>query len=360
MIVIMRCQEHQHPEQQRKAIGIDLEQQWVQLADSKGEINEYSDSAVVESAEFSPDEKYIATGSALGKELIVWDVETHEILYQKRFKEKLEIVCFSPDNEYLLAGGEFNFLYILKTGNWKQHMAIDLPSGIEGMSLSNNGEILALGREDGVIMLLNTEDFTEIDSLIHGFHGKSPEYNNPDYRADVNSLDFTPDDEYLVSGGLDGDIKIWFLPERKLIKTIQAHQSSIKSVRINIKGNCIASASSGLPHSGDNSIKIWDFKSGDLLHKLSSPYGMEAVEFNPSGEFLLGGALEVINKTNKPSPKGQIYIYYIPDDFLTEPIRLVHKEPVYLSEYFDFNASGTRLVSGHEDGSVRLWKVKYK
>ena len=359
LIVIIRCQNHSQPEQ-RRAFIIDLEQQWIQLADSKGKINEYCDSAVVESVEFSPDEKYIATGSALGKELIVWDIEKFDILYRKQFEEKLEIVCFSPDNKYVLAGGEFNFLFIVEIGNWKNHKKIDFPSGIEGMSLSNNGKILALGREDGMIMLLDAVNFSIKDSLIHGFHGSISNNDSTGYRADVNSLDFSSDDEYLISGGLDGNIKIWHVSQRKLVKTIQAHQSSIKSVRINKNGNCIASASSGLFEEGDNSIKIWDFETGDLLHKLTSPYGMEAVEFNPNGEFLLGGALEVTNDTENPQLKGQIYIYCIPDDFLTEPIRLVRKVPVYLSEYFDFNASGTRLVSGHEDGSVRLWKVNYK
>jgi hypothetical protein len=30
----------------------------------------------------------------------------------------------------------------------------------------------------------------------------------------------------------------------------------------------------------ENAIKMWDFKSGDLMHTLTFPAGMEAVEFS--------------------------------------------------------------------------------
>ncbi|MFW5645479.1 MAG: WD40 repeat domain-containing protein, partial [Bacteroidota bacterium] len=308
----------------------------------------------------SPDGKFIVSGSALGKEMIVWDAKKGNKIFEHKFTHKLETVCFSPDNKYILAGGEFNYLSVFETDSWTQFMKNDFPSGIEGMRYSRDGELLALGREDGIILLIDTKNFSVKDSLLHGYHGNSPDYSDDSYRADVNSLDFSPDNRYLVTGGLDGDIKIWYLPERKLIKTINAHNSSIKSLRINNKGNCIASASSGDPGKGDNSIKIWDFTTGNLLHELSSPYGMEAVEFTPSGEFLLGSAREVLRNNPENSPVGFIYVYYIPDDFQIDPIRLVSKEPAILSEYFNFNQSGSAMVTGHEDGSLRVWNVIYK
>ncbi len=359
-VFITRCQDQDQAERQRTAGKIDFELSWVELGDSEGEIDKKSDSAVVEAAEFSPDEKFIVSGSALGKEMIIWDAKKGDKIFEKKFSHKIETVCFSPDNKFILTGGEFNYLSVFETDSRTQFKRLDLPSGIEGLRYSRDGEQLALGREDGLVMLVDPDDFSIKDSLLHGFHGNSPDYSDSNYRADVNSLDFSPDNRYLVTGGLDGNIKIWYLPDKKLIKTIKAHNSSIKSLRINNKGNCIATASSGIPGEGDNSIKMWDFKSGDLLHELSSPYGIEAVEFTPTGEFLLGGALEVPGNIPEKTPVGFIYVYYIPDDFLSDPIRLVSKEPVILSEYFNFNPSGSRMVSGHEDGSLRVWNIMYK
>lgn len=360
LAVLIRCQRFSGKDNQQGLSRIEFELEWVKLADSKGELDVIGDSTVVEAAEFSDNEEFIATGSCKGKELMVWDSRSGEKLFEHKFANKLEIVTFSLDNQFLLAGGEFNSLYIWNTGDWSLFKTIELPSGIEGMSYSDNGKMLALGREDGMVLLVDTKDFTIKDSLLHGYKGAAPDYSDPYYRADVNSIDFSPDGKYLITGGLDGDIKIWHLPGLKLIKTINGHNSSIKSVRINNLGNCFASASSGEPYTGDNTIKLWDFKSGDMLHKLSSPLGMEAVEFNPSGKFLIGGAREVNSNGLDQKQIGYIYVYYIPEDFLTEPIRLVHRQPVPQSDYFHFNNDGSRMVSGHEDGSVRVWKVMYK
>jgi WD40 repeat protein len=360
-IVVIRCQENSENDSQNLTSRLEFELLWAGLGDSNGGLESPFDSAVVEAAEFSKDEKYLVTGSALGKEVIVWDNKTHEKVFEKHFDNKLEIVTFSPDNQYLLAGGEFNFLYIWNTEDWSLYKKVPLPSGIEGMSYSDNGKLLALGREDGMVFLVDTRKFTIKDSILHGYFGSKPKYNTPGYRADVNSLDFSPDGEYLVTGGLDGEIKIWHLNGLQLIKTIKAHNASIKSVRINKSGNCIASASTGEPYTGDNTIKIWDFKSGNMLHQLSSPLGMEAVEFTPCGNFLVGGAREFQkNIPVKEKPVGFIYVYYIPDDFLSNPIRLIHKEPVAQSDYFYFNGDGSKMVSGHDDGFVRVWNVIYK
>lgn len=360
MIFIMRCQDNSTAVTGESYSRVEFELLWAGLGDSRGHIDHISDSAVVEAVEFSKDEHYIVSGSSWGKEVIVWNAENHEKVFETKFDEKIEIVTFSPDNKYLLAGGEFNFLCIWNVQDWSLYKKITLPAGIEGMSYSDDGKLLALGREDGVVVLVDTDKFSLKDSVVHGYTGEKSAAGIPDYRADVNSLDFSPDGEYLVTGGLDGVFKIWHLPKLNLIKTINAHQSSIKSLRINKQGNCIATASSGEPYKGDNSIKIWDFHSGNLIHQLSSPLGMEAVEFTPCGNFLLGGAREI--RKNDPSgiPVGFIYVYYIPDDFLSEPIRLVHQETVAQSDYFHFNREGSKLLSGHEDGSVRLWEVNYK
>ncbi len=360
LFFIIRCQDNSTAETGIKYNRVEFELTWTGLGDSRGQIDLASDSAVVEAAEFSKDEKFIVSGSSWGKEVIVWEAESHEKVFEVRFDNKIEVVTFSPDNNYLLAGGEFKSLYIWNVKDWSLYKKIPLPAGVEGMSYSDDGKILALGREDGVVLLVDTDEFSIKDSVVHGFEGEKSLLNIPETRADVNSLDFTPDGEYLVSGGLDGVIKIWHLPGLQLIKTIKAHESSIKSLRINNKGNCIATASSGEPYKGDNSIKIWDFQSGSMLHQLTSPLGMEAVEFSPCGYFLLGGAREIKKGDPDSIPVGFIYVYYIPDDFLSDPIRLVHQQPVPQSDYFHFNRNGTLLVSGHEDGSVRSWKVNYK
>ncbi len=360
-VSLWSCNDSKTQGKRRNATRIDLELIWTGMGDRGGIIDVKTDSAIVEAAEFSPDGKIIATGSRNGRQLIIWNVKNEQKLFEQIYDNTIESLCFSSDGNFLYVGGEFNYLSVRNTKDWSLHENIPLPSGIEGMHVSNDGKILALGREDGMVSYMELTNHTIIDSLLHGMHGAPPKYGEAGYRADVNSLDFTPDDNYLITGGFDGEIKIWDISAGKVVKKIKGHEGSIKMLRMSNNGTCFASASSGIPYEGDNSIKIWDFKTGDLLHELTSPIGSEAVEFTPCGEFLLGGTQEMDNhNTDIASAQGQIYVYSIPDDFMTQPISLVHKEQVMLSEYFCFNKDGSLLVSGHNDGTVRLWKVLYR
>ena len=227
-LLLLQCKDTSETRKKRNATRLDFELIWTELGDKMGKVNVKSDSAVVEVAEFSPDGQVIATGSRKGRQLIIWSVKDGHKIAEHSYENTIESLYFSPDGKLLYIGGEFNYLSIRNTSDWTIYKNVQLPSGIEGMNISNNGKLLALGREDGVISLMKLETLTVIDSLLHGFHGAPPDYGNPDYRADVNSLDFTPDDKYLVSGGYDGDIKIWHLSSNHLEKSLHAHKGSIK------------------------------------------------------------------------------------------------------------------------------------
>lgn len=332
---------------------ISLELDWYALADNQGKLDNEMGKAAAEVAEFSNDGKLIASGSKLGYNVKVWDLKGN-LVFDYKCDSSLKVVSFFPDDKYLLAGGKFNQLFIWEVDEWKKYKTIEFPAGIESLRFSHDGEILAIGRYDGIINFMKTSDLTFVDSVQHR---TGDVVNDPDFRADVNSLDFSPDDKYLLAGGFDGRLKIWYLPEMKLIKNIQAHDNSIKSVRINKKGDCIATASSGEDYKGDNTIKLWDFKSCQLLHKLSFPMGMETVDFSPMGNYLIGGGRESRYDDGNKEPKGHIYFYSIPNDILTEPIRQIHNEQVFNLEYLSFNTEGTKLLSSHQDGTVRLWDI---
>jgi WD40 repeat protein len=333
---------------------INLEPEWIALGDKFGAVDSENGSAAVEIAVFSPDKNFIASGSRLGKSLNVWNTKG-ELVFEKDCNGYVSAMDFSPDGEFLVVAGKFNQLLVFETSNWNLIHEIDLISQIECVDFSNNGDLLALGRFDGYVSFIETRNFSFTDSLLHGNNGEIAKIKET--RGDVNSLDFSDDGQYLITGGFDGNIKIWFLPEMKLIKSIKAHDNSIKSVRINKKGNCIASASAGVEYTSDNSIKLWDFNTGELLHKLEFQMGMEAVEFSPEGHYLVGGGQEGKTDSLGVECKGHIYFYNIPDNLLTEPVKQIHKEPVFRTEFLSFDKNGDELLSSHEDGTVRLWKI---
>lgn len=338
-----------------KSGRIFIEPVWTNLGDDEGAIDMDMGKAAVESAVFSPNGKYIASSARLGKNLKVWNAKNGNLIFEHVCPDELKIAIFSPDNKYLLTGGEFKQIMIWKVTDWSLVKTIGFEGSVESMQFSHNRKLLAVGDEAGMVTLIDSDDFTVIKSVYQRENSLEESFVP---RPDINSVVFSPGDEYLVTGSIDGKIKIWFVNDLKLIKTLDAGTSSIKSVRLNSKGNCIASASAASAWGNESAVKMWDFNSGELMHSLTFPAGMEAVEFSPDGNYLFCGGGGKVENTGK-SPEGYIYVYFIPEDFLSEPIKQVHREKVFRSEYLHINQEGDKLVSSHEDGTVRLWNIIY-
>lgn len=82
---------------------------------------------------------------------------------------------------------------------------------------------------------------------------------------DVSTVKFTPDNQYLVTGDLNGKVKIWNAVNGSLIRTINAHNDEIRQLDISPDGSRIVTASN------DETCKIWSFQSGDSLSTFSTP-----------------------------------------------------------------------------------------
>lgn len=338
--------------------GMHLNSVWVKLADHLGEMDKEMGLASVDVAEFSNNSKYVVSGASLGYDLLVWDVNTGEKVWESHCTDQIEVSCFSPDDSLLLVGGKFNKLLVWKTADWSLHKEIDLETSVESVTFTHAADRFAAGLGNGKIILFSYPEFKQLKKVVHTSEGKLYEIRG-DKRADVNGVDFSNDDKYLVSGGMDGSIKIWDTDEMELIETLPGHNASVKSVKISPKNTCIASASTGQNGRPENSIKIWDFESGKLIHTLTFPLGMETVDFTPDGKYLAGAGMEGKVLGESTGEQGHIYFYSIPEDPVNQPIMQVHKEPVFRSEYLQFNKEGSKLVSAHEDGTVRLWDVMY-
>jgi len=338
--------------------GIHLDTAWVKLADHLGAIDKDMGLASVDVAEFSNNSKYVVSGASKGFDLVVWDVKAGEAVWSYKCKDQIEIACFSPDDEYLIVGGKFNKMMILNVNDWSLYELRNIGTSIESIKFSHDANWFAVGQGNGEISIYSYPQFEKIKTVIHTPKDKMYEIRN-EPRADINSVDYSSNDKYLISGGMDGKIKIWDTENMDLIRTLPGHNASIKSVAISPQGTCIASASTSQQGRPENSIKIWDFETGDLIHTLTFPLGMEAVEFTPDGKYLAGGGREGFNQKDHIEEQGHIYFYSIPEDPVNQPIMQVHKEPVFRSEYLRFNKEGSKLVSGHEDGTVRLWDVIY-
>jgi WD40 repeat protein len=76
---------------------------------------------------------------------------------------------------------------------------------------------------------------------------------------------------------------VWSLESGLRIATLVRHQGVVWRVAVSEHARMIASGS------GDNTVRLWDLRCGDLLDELSYPDCVAAVSFDPTGERLVVG-----------------------------------------------------------------------
>jgi len=326
---------------------------WERLADCEGEIGKEKGDASIEAAVFSPNDRYVASVSHQGSDIIVWDSESGESHWEGSMNYPLKSVRFNPRQSQILIGGESNFVKILDVNTGKLIHTLNAGDDVEYITFSNNKKYLAVGNSAGMIIIWETSNYKKIKELVH---------DKETVKHDVNTLCFTENDKYLISGGYNSKIICWNVKDDFSETWIIDQQfGSVKSVRVSPNGKYVASSSSerSKDHSKGNSLCIWDIKSGKNILTMHYAFGMEAIEFSPNGQFLLAGGTEGKNLRGSFAGFGNIYVYKINTDETKPFLELTNKIKTFRSEYLHFNSTGSRLLSAHEDGSIKMWNVEY-
>ena len=191
-----------------------------------------------------------------------------------------------------------------------------------GLAWSPDDRALAVGTSDG-IRLHDSADLSIMTSLGD--------------QTFITALDWSSQENKIVSGNFDGIIEIWNVNTGQLVQNFQGHSRRITSVKWSPNSEYIASGS------WDNTVKIWDAQTGDLLHtfqigiSLTRPY---SVSWNPT--------------SNRIAVQGQGEIS-IWDGVSGE--RLLHW--VYNREIpsLKWSPDGEVIATGNSEGEVKLWNA---
>ncbi|MEG4874341.1 WD40 repeat domain-containing protein [Microcoleus sp. AT3-A2] len=78
--------------------------------------------------------------------------------------------------------------------------------------------------------------------------------------ADIEALAMSPDGSMLISGSCDNTIKIWDLRTGQLMRTLEGHKSILTCITLSPDGQTLVSSS------WDTTFKIWEFHTGEVKH----------------------------------------------------------------------------------------------
>ncbi|KAI8933707.1 hypothetical protein NX059_009424 [Plenodomus lindquistii] len=230
---------------------------------------------------WSRDSKVLFSASA-DMHLASWDVETGERIRRHPGHEEV-INCMDVSKrgeEMLVSGSDDGYIGIWDTRSKDAVTFISTDFPITAICLAEAGNELFTGGIDN-------------DIKVWDLRKQSVTYSLLGHTDTVTSLQMSPDNQTLLSNAHDSTVRTWdvrpFAPADRRLMTYDGaptgHERNLLKASWDSKGEKIAAGS------GDQSVAIWETRTGKLLNKLPGHKGaVNDVRFHPLGEPLLATA----------------------------------------------------------------------
>ncbi len=279
------------------------------------------------SVAFSQDGRY-AFSFDENEALRLWDIRTGMFtvkIHNLGQFEFTDYVALSPDRRYVLSTGEKKLrVWEIETGQpiciLEGHTGL-----VDSIDFSPDGRFALSGAGDKTVRLWDIEK----RRCRHIFEG---------HREYVAAVAFSPDGKYALSGGGDKVLKLWDIGTGECIRTFEGHSGGICTI--------VFSQDSKSAFSGgfDDTVKIWNIKDGEYTHTLIGHTGtINSITVSPDGRYVLSG-----------SEDSTLRFW---DTETGQCIRTFegHSRDIHSVA---FSPDGRYALSGSDDGTIKLWELR--
>lgn len=239
------------------------------------------------------------------------------VAYNK--KTKIMVTAFSTGSFYLYELPEVNLIHSLSMSNYPVSTACFNPTG-DWVALGST----ALGQ------LLVWEWQSEQYIMKQQGHNT----------GDMTCLSYSPDGQYIATGGNDSKVKLWNVSNGFCFVTFKEHTSTITDIVFSANKKFLVSSSL------DGTVRAFDLTRYRNFRTFtaSEPVQFSCVAIDQSGEFVAAGGQD---------NNFEIYLWSVKLGNIVDRLK-GHTSPV-TTIAFSPNITSTTLLSGSWDKTVRIW-----
>ncbi len=285
-------------------------------------------SGEISSFVISYDNKRIATFSSEGV-ITIWDIQQNRANKWKLDKAaSVRRASFSPDGRILtFITTEGELVFYNATGGGLLPINIAKYDIVDSIAFSSDGQFLVTGLKKGDITLWDMETEKSVGT-----------FSNE--KLPIDRLKFSSENDVLISISSDHQVVLWSLTSAKKLMDIQGFYPDYVSVAFSPDSRFMATGSiTGI-------LKILDLENGASTGKWvgSESSYINALDFSPDGTILASGGL--LDR--------QVSTWNVSDG------TLLHKMFGYKNgiSSLDFSPDGQLLAAASYDFSVKIWNVE--
>jgi WD40 repeat protein len=124
------------------------------------------------------------------------------------------------------------------------------------------------------------------------------------YTRKVSALTMSSDGKLLASGSMDMTVKLWSLPDGRLLKTLEGHTAWVYVLAMSSDARLLASGNY------DNTLRLWSLSDGTLkaclMDLAATPNTVEGIQYKQRSEY--GIEVTYTLPCHSPIPPGAICV----------------------------------------------------
>ncbi len=229
----------------------------------------------VTSVAFSPDSKYVVTGSC-DKTACLWNAKTGEMVYKfTGHKQTIASVAFSFDSKYVVTGSCDKTARLWNVETKKMvYEFIGHTDTIKSVTFSPDGRYIVTGSYDKTARLWNVET----GKMVYKFTGHTDQ---------VTSVAFSSEGKHVLTGSGDKTARLWNVETGEMVHEFTGYTQAITSVASssNSNGKYVVTGSWG------NIARLWDVETKKMVYEFTGHTDqVTSVAFSPDSKYVLTGS----------------------------------------------------------------------